>query len=126
MRLVGDPYLRDADLRQADAYRDEAVWARQRGRFLRIAQVCRAGGAPLDVVVFPFFSDWGPTYRFDECHERVVAAWRDLGVKVLDLRDAYEGAPGADLVVSRFDGHPNERAHDLAARAVLERVFGYR
>jgi lysophospholipase L1-like esterase len=124
LRLFDDPYLRDADLRQADAYRDEAVWAKQRERFARIAQTCAAARLPLTVVVFPFFSDWGAEYRFDECHEKTAAAWRDLGVPVVDLREACRDIPRGELVVNRFDGHPSARAHDLAARAILTRAFG--
>ena len=80
----------------------------------------------LDVVVFPFFSQWGDGYPFDGCHDRVAEAWKDLGVAVVDLRDAYRGIPASDLVVNRFDAHPNERAHEIAAKAILERAFGVR
>ena len=56
----------------------------------------------------------------------MVAAWKALGVTAIDLRDVYRGIPASDLVVNRFDSHPNERAHRIAAQAVLDRLFSER
>jgi hypothetical protein len=95
----------------------------QRAQFAHVADACRAARVRLDVVVFPFFSDWGGRYRYDRCHDLVVDEWKKLGVAAVDLRDAYRGIPGPDLVVNRLDGHPNPAAHEIAARVVLERVF---
>jgi hypothetical protein len=91
-----------------------------------MAELCRASSVRLDVVVFPFFSQWGDGYPYDACHDRVAEAWRALGVDVVDLRDAYRGTASSDLVVNRYDAHPNERALEIAARVVVERLFAAR
>jgi hypothetical protein len=39
-------------------------------------------------------------------------------VPVLDLRPVLESHAGEGLTVNRFDAHPNERAHALAAAAI--------
>jgi len=124
--LARDPRLTGHFDDQREAYENPEIWDRQRAQFRQIAEECRAANVRLDVVVFPFFSQWGAGYPFDACHDRVVAAWRELGVDAIDLRDAYRGIAGKDLVVGRFDAHPNERAHEIAAKTVLDRAFGVR
>jgi hypothetical protein len=125
-KLARDPRVQGYFDWAVRAYEDPAIFDRQRARFRRIADTCRRASMRLDVIVFPMFSQWGEEYRFGGCHDRVVAAWKDLGVNAIDLRDAYRGLDGSDLAVNRLDGHPNERAHEIAAKTVLERAFGGR
>lgn len=127
LKLRDDPRVRGYFDWVEGAYADPALMARQAERFRQMAEVCRASGMRLDVVVFPFLSGWGENYRFDAAHDRVAAAWKSAaGVDVIDLRDAYRGIPGDQLVVNRFDAHPNARAHAIAAQTILARVFGVR
>jgi lysophospholipase L1-like esterase len=126
VKLLGDPRVRGYFDWEVRAYEDPAIFDRQRARFRRIADACRRAPMRLDVVVFPMFSQWGESYRFDVCHDRVAAAWKELGVDAIDLRAAYRRIPGNDLAVNRFDGHPNERAHEIAARTVMAAAFGGR
>lgn len=107
----------------SDHYSDRAMMAQQTERFRRMKSVVAESGKRLDVVVFPLFGTWGPGYEFDACHEQVAAAWKSVGVDVIDLREAYRGIPGAELVASRFDSHPGTRAHGIAARVVADRLF---
>ncbi len=95
-------------------------------RLTSIADLCSTNGVRLDVVVFPLFSRWtGATddYACNAWHDAIVAAWRRAGVRALDLRAAYAGIPGDDLVVGAFDSHPNERAHAIAADAIWAEFF---
>jgi hypothetical protein len=124
VRLRGDPRVRGYFEWEKEAYDDPEIWGRQCAQFRRLKDFCDGASIRLDVVVFPFFSHWGENYEFDSCHERVAEAWKRLGVDVVDLRDAYRGIPAADLVVGRLDGHPNARAQAIAARVILERLFG--
>jgi len=125
-KLSRDPRVQGRFDDQREAYEDAGIWARQRARFGEMAEFCRASSIRLDVVVFPFFSQWGDGYPYDSCHDRVAEAWRELGIDVVDLRDAYRGIGSSDLVVNRFDAHPNERALEIAARVVVERLFAAR
>jgi hypothetical protein len=126
LRLADDPRAAGHFGDQRDAYDDPKIWSKQREQFRHVAETCRASSIRLQVVVFPFFAQWGAKYPFDSCHDRVVEAWTELGIDAIDLRAAYRGIPAGDLVVNRFDAHPNERAHEIAARAVLERAFDVR
>jgi hypothetical protein len=51
-------------------------------------------------------------------HDAVVRYCSDHGIPVLDLRPAYSGYDGLELWVHPSDQHPNEIAHDMAARAI--------
>jgi len=102
------------------------IFRAQCDRFAQIARICRAASMRLDVVVFPMFSDWGVPYRYDTVHDKLAAAWAALGVNVIDLREAYRGVPKEQLMVNRFDGHPNARAQEIAAWTILDRLFGVR
>ncbi len=126
LNLRGDPRVRGYYEWEKEAYENPAIWDAQCARFREMADVCRAASVRLDVVVFPFFQLWGPDYSYGACHERVVAAWKKVGVNAVDLRDCYRGIPASELVVNRFDAHPSRRACEIASHVILERVFDVR
>jgi lysophospholipase L1-like esterase len=124
LKLRADPRVTGYFEGAGEAYEDPRLWARQCAQFQEIAETCRAASIRLDVFVFPFFHAWGPQYRFDALHDKVLEGWRRVGIEAIDLREAYRGIPGEELVAGRYDAHPNARAHEIAAKVVLERVFG--
>ena len=79
-----------------------------------------ARGVPLVVVIFPFLVDLSGDYPFQRVHDVVRAHCASQGIPCLDLRGAYRGHEGPELWVHPSDPHPNEIAHDLAARAMAE------
>jgi len=128
LRLRADPRVKGYFEWEKEAYEDPGIWGLQTRQFQRIVDRCRASSIRLDVAVLPFFQKWNSdgTYEFDFCHDQVAAAWKKLGVDVIDLRDAYRGIPGSELVVNRFDAHPNARVHAIAAKVILDRAFDVR
>lgn len=95
-------------------------WERHRRDLTAFRDAVRSRGGRLLVVTWPFLHAIGPDYPYRAIHERLAGLWRDLGVPHLDLLDRFEGLRPGDLVVGRHDAHPNERAHRLAAAAILE------
>ena len=124
--MADDPRVKSFFDWELEAYTDPRIWSVQCERFRTIAETCRRASIRLDVVIFPFFTGWGAGYRFGPAHEALAKAWKDAGIDVIDLSDAYRGIPGEDLMVNRYDAHPNERAHEIAARVILDRVFDIR
>jgi hypothetical protein len=100
-----------------DCYSGPA-WDRMRAKLDDIRQLCERNGINLKIVVFPFLHDLGPDYSFADAHRVIVDYCREAGVPVLDLRPVLEQHVGEGLTVNRFDSHPNERAHALAAEAI--------
>ena len=107
-----------------DMHATPESFAPQTARFHELVRLCSDHGARLDVIVFPLLSHWEEPYPYDALHERVAGAWREAGVEVVDLRDAWRGHSRADLRVNALDHHPNERAHRLVAELILQRLFG--
>ena len=54
----------------------------------------------------------------------IPRGWREEGVPHLDLLDTFDGRDPSDLVVGRFDAHPNEEGHRIAAEAILPWLDG--
>lgn len=62
------------------------------------------------------------TERWDRAYDWLASYAARRRVRYVDLRKTFAGIPPSDLVVGRFDYHPNERGHDLAARALAEEL----
>jgi hypothetical protein len=85
----------------------------------RLHGLCRSHNVELRVVIFPFLHNLGPDYPFAAAHRRIATHCRDTEIPVLDLRPVLEPHRAEGLMVNRFDSHPNERAHALAAQEVV-------
>ena len=94
------------------------VWQQQRQRLKELRDLTQSHGGRLSVVTFPFFEALGSDYKYQFVHDQLDQYWRDLGVPHLDLLPIYRDLPPRQLMVNRFDAHPNERAHALAAAAL--------
>jgi hypothetical protein len=101
------------------AYEGEA-WNQQRELLDQLRAWCARRNVELRVVVWPFLHGLGPEYKFDRAHQIVDEYWRSHDVPVLDLLDVLRPHADEGLIVNRFDGHPNEQAHALAAKAIWE------
>jgi hypothetical protein len=102
-----------------EAYGGE-VWEEQKKRLRLFRDVLAYRGVKLLVVTFPFLQEIGPDYSYREIHQKIGEFWKESGVPSLDLLFSYEAFDPKQLVVSRFDAHPNEFAHELAAKRIDE------
>ena len=119
LRMAADPDLGDYFHYVKEWYRGP-LWNIQEERLRKLhAAISRRGGRLL-VVTFPFLQSTGDAYPFREIHVQMHELWSSLGVPHLDLSDTLLRHPARQLVVNRFDAHPNERAHALAADAIEE------
>jgi hypothetical protein len=108
-----------------DAY-GGAPWTVQRQRLVALHGRVRDLGGRLLAVTFPFLHAVGAHYEFRPVHRQLGRFWRGQRVPHLDLLPLYEPLPPARLTVNRWDAHPNEYAHELAAREIgtfLEEQF---
>jgi lysophospholipase L1-like esterase len=99
---------------------DGPLWEVQKRRLGQLADFVGANGGKLLVVTFPFLHALGPRYEYQGVHEKLDALWQSLGVPRLDLLGVYAGFPSRKLTINGFDAHPNELAHRLAAKAIVE------
>lgn len=101
-----------------DAYEDE-TFETQKERLTEFRDKCRDLRCRPAVVIFPFMHSLGANYDFRTAHERLREFIDEIDVPCLDLLATFESHAGERLTVNRFDAHPNERAHVLAADAIL-------
>jgi hypothetical protein len=80
---------------------------------------CAAQGIELRVVIFPFLNGLGESDSFAPAYDRLIAHCQQTKLPCLDLRPALLPHVREGLMVSRFDAHPNERAHQLAAESIF-------
>ncbi len=100
------------------AYRGP-LWEQQKTRLQAIRDFVTARGGHFQAVTFPFLhAPLDNQYEYRFVHDELAKFWRALKVPQLDLLPVYEGHSPHELVVNRFDAHPNGFAHKLAADAI--------
>jgi hypothetical protein len=114
-----DPFFKNYFGFVRDAYRGP-LWEKQKQRLTQFRDFVQSHGGRLAVVTFPFLQLLGPNYEYQFAHQELGQLWRGLGVPQLDLLTIYKELPPAKITVNRFDPHPNEYAHALAAEAIDE------
>lgn len=119
LKRYSSPELRDYYSFVREAY-DGEVWEEQKKRLGLFRDVLAYRGTKLFAVIFPFLQELGPDYSYHKVHEKLAAFWKEQQVPSLDLLPVYETYPSKQLVVNRFDAHPNEFAHELAAKRIDE------
>ncbi len=93
-------------------------WAQVRRLLQGLHQRCVEQKVDFRMVIFPFVREVGENYPFRDAHARIVEFCKSEKIPVLDLEPVFRRHAGENLVVSRFDAHPNERAHAIAAEAI--------
>lgn len=116
------PKVRDYYSELATAYKGRPA-LRMLAEIDRLKSSCKAAGIQLRIAVFPFLHNLGPKYPFGPAHALLLEHCREVHIPVMDLYPALEPHAGEGLVVGRFDAHPNERAHALAAEALEKNLL---
>lgn len=98
-------------------------WKRMSQKLDQVHLMCRSHNTDFRVVVFPFLHNLGPEYPFRAAHQRIVEHCRAHEIPVLDLEPHLAPFASKGLTVNRFDAHPNELAHRLAAEALLQELL---
>ena len=71
------------------------------------------------LVLYPLLEGIESDYPLADVHALVAAAAKRVGLPVLDLAPVFRGQQSSDLWVHPVDHHPNGRAHELAAKAIV-------
>ncbi len=116
------PQVRGYFADMAEYYSGEP-WQRMSQKLDRVQQLCKANGTDFRVVVFPFLHNLGPDYPFHAAHQKIVEYCRSRNIPVLDLEPELTPFASQGLTANRFDAHPNELAHRVAAEGVLKNLL---
>jgi len=98
---------------------DGETWNVQSDRLKQLRDMVTERGGRLVVVTFPFLHALAADYRYELIHSQLDSFWQQQEVPHLDLLSFYQSLAPKDVVVSQYDAHPNERAHGIAAKAIL-------
>jgi hypothetical protein len=116
--------IRDPDISRyyhfVGAAYEGTVWEAQQKRLKQWKEAIESHGGRLAVVTFPFLHAMGSSYEYQEIHEKLNRFWKETGVPHLDLLPVYQNYSAHQLTVNRFDAHPNEFAHALAAEKIRQ------
>ncbi|HET6324508.1 MAG TPA: SGNH/GDSL hydrolase family protein [Planctomycetaceae bacterium] len=117
-RARNNPYFD----RLAAAYHGPA-WDGLRAKLSQLHRECKEGHTDFRMVIFPFLHDLTGEDTFRDARARIVDFCKSEQIPVLDLEPVLREHAGENLMVSRFDGHPNERAHAIAAEAIEKNLL---
>lgn len=107
-------------------YYEGEPWLRFREALSRTSKLCDQNGCHFRVAIFPFLHNLGPDYPFREIHRQIKADCESLRIDCLDLDPGLSAHFDERLTVNPFDAHPNERAHEIAAEAMVDWLTGSR
>lgn len=111
--------LRNADL---GAYQNPQGFENHKKTIISWLGQMKADNKKVVVIIFPFVHLL-PSYPAVEIHQKLGEIFRTNGTDgVIDLLDYLEGKDAKDLVAGKFDNHPNEYVHKLAAAKLFEKV----
>lgn len=108
-----------------EEYYEGEPWLRFRSALSRTSAMCTEHDCRFKVAIFPFLHNLGADYPFREIHHQIKADCEALDIDCLDLDPALSAHSDERLTVNPFDAHPNERAHEIAAEAMVDWLTGF-
>ena len=110
--------LKDADIAQ---YNNPEVFGAHKNQIEGFLKELKEEDKKVIVIIFPFIHLLGPNYPAGDIHKELGQIFKDGGADaVIDLLDDLENGDPKKLMASRFDSHPNESVHALAAQRLFE------
>ena len=85
-----------------------------------LAGIANVPGCRSVLVLYPMLEGIESEYPLADVHTYVAAAAKGAGLPVFDLAPVFRGQRSSDLWVHPVDHHPNGRAHELAAAAIVD------
>ena len=111
--------LRTADI---DQYKDKKVLAQHKENITSFINSLKSENKKIAVVMFPsidLIDKEYPTF----INDIMISHFRENGIEPVDLLEYLRGQNPEKLMASRFDSHPNEEVHRLAADKIYEKVL---
>ena len=113
--------LRIADF---NLYKDPKELKRHEKDIATLANSIREGNKKVLVVIFPSMFLLGPNYPVS-IHQTMSTYFYNIGIEALDLLPYLDTYKPQEVMASRFDQHPNEYVHNLAAQKIFEKIIPY-
>jgi hypothetical protein len=95
-----------------------AGWEKTKEDIHAMAESCRKNGQVFAMLLWPLLVDLDD-YPFRSIHRKIHAFANQEKIPFMDLLDTFERLPTKTLWVHSLDHHPNEYAHEIAAKALV-------
>lgn len=105
---------------------DSLQWDACRKSLANMAAESKQRNFRFVVIVFPILWGLNGEYPFENLHAKIADACRQAGCAHIDLLEDYRGKAPESLWVHPTDHHPNEAAHEIAARRISAYLLGGR
>lgn len=105
-----------------DLYNNEEVINNHEGELSDFINELKKENKEIVVIIFPFIELVGPNYP-DFIHKEMTTFFNSHGIEVIDLLEDLKNSNWRNLVASKFDTHPNEKVHRIAAEKLYEKIY---
>lgn len=107
--------------RLIDAHTDDVIWSQQAATLQQMIDWCTEHNARLIILLWPHIT---AVQGSQPATERVKAFFEGQGAAVVDMSEPLNQQNPADMILNRFDTHPNTAANRLAAEALHTAITG--
>lgn len=100
-------------------------WIKSRKALGEIIKLCQARDIPCYVLLFPILYQLNNKYPFSRIHHILSKEVESRGAIFIDLFDYLKGLEARKLWVHPTDQHPNEKVHEIAAKAIVKEIISH-
>src|SRR3989344_8823216 len=111
------------DTHYLSMYRDGSILKNHEEELSVFIKELKNQNKKIVVVIFPLIKLLGPNYPANDIHSKLQSYFKSQDVPIIDLLDELKGSNWKDLVASKFDTHPNEKVHMLAAEKLYRKLY---
>ena len=104
---------------------DARGWIRTQRALEKARKLSTENDFDLLLVIFPVLWSLSDNYPFLGVHEKVAAFAERQSIPVLDLLPDFAGFDGPELWVHPNNQHPNEIAHEIAAKSIARYIMNH-
>jgi lysophospholipase L1-like esterase len=97
-------------------------WESAKMNVLKMRQIANENKASFYFVIFPILFELNDNYPFNPIMKALQSYLKQNQIDYLSLFDSFKGKSGPSLWVSKYDQHPNEEGHRIAADAIFSYV----
>jgi len=120
-----DETFRELNYAYLASYDDPDLSARHKQQISIFLNELKNNNIPVIVIIFPFLNH--PQLQVKAApYEQQLSEWFEQGRAkgVIRLSKVLESISNKQLVVGRFDNHPNEIVHQFAAEQLYQKIIG--
>ena len=111
------------DSHYTSMYGDESILKSHQEELSEFIGKLKDENKEIIVIIFPFIELLGSNYPAVEVHDKLKSYFTSQDIEAIDLLNDLMYSNWKELVAGRFDTHPNEKVHNLAAEKLYEKIY---